>query len=78
MLTTTQIFAEKQIATALPLPNPASFDRKGSFLSSSPSALLASLQTNTFQVRNEPTGAFMSLIKKFDVKKHLSKTDTSV
>lgn len=38
----------------------------------SPSAFQASLQTSIFQVRNRPAGAAMSLIKKSDVKNHLS------
>jgi hypothetical protein len=36
------------------------------------------LQTSAFQVRNTTTGASMSLIKKSDVKSHLSATNTSV
>jgi len=36
------------------------------------------LQTSAFQVRNRVTGASMSLIKKSDVKSHLSSTGTSV
>lgn len=38
----------------------------------SPSALQASLQTSTFQVRNRTTGAAMSLMKQSGVKDHLS------
>lgn len=38
----------------------------------SPSAVRASLQTSTVQVRNRTTGAAVSLIKKSDVKNHLS------
>jgi len=38
----------------------------------SPSAFQASLQTSIFQARNRTTGAAMSLIKKSDVKNHLS------
>jgi hypothetical protein len=38
----------------------------------SPSALQASLQTSIFQVRNQTTGAAMSLTKRSDVKNHLS------
>jgi hypothetical protein len=38
----------------------------------SPSAFQASLQTSIFQERNRTTGTAMSLIKKSDVKNHLS------